>query len=95
MEYLSTAVAQQIWVSRGGFVSTNSQVSLDNYPDPLDAEVAQQLTGAQVFRFDADDIWGGELQAAFWKGMLDYIQDPSKLDSILQEIDAVAAEQLG
>ena len=95
MEYLSTAAAQQIWVSRGGFVSTNNQVSLDNYPDPLAAKVARQLTAAQVFRFDADDIWGGELQAAFWKGILDYIQAPSKLDSILQEIDAVAAEQLG
>ena len=95
MEYLSTAAAQQIWVSRGGFVSTNNQVSLDNYPDPLAAKVARQLTAAQVFRFDADDIWGGELQAAFWKGILDYIQDPSKLDSILQGIEAVAAEQLG
>ena len=95
MEYLSTAEAQRIWVSRGGFVSTNNQVSLDNYPDPLASKVAQQLTKAQVFRFDADDIWGGELQAAFWKGILDYIQDPSKLDGILQAIDAGAAEQLG
>ena len=95
MEYLSTAAAQQIWVSKGGFVSTNNQVSLDKYPDLLAAKVAQQLTAAQAFRFDADDTWGGELQAAFWKGILDYIQDPSKLDSILQEIDAVAAEQLG
>ena len=95
MEYLSTAAAQQMWVSRGGFVSTNNQVSLDNYPDPLAAKVAQQLTATQVFRFDADDIWGGGLQAAFWKGILDYIQDPTKLDSILQELDAVAAEQLG
>jgi alpha-glucoside transport system substrate-binding protein len=95
MEYLSTAAAQQIWVERGGFTSTNNQVALNNYPDPLAAKVAQQLTGARIFRFDADDIWGGELQAAFWKGILDYLQNPSRLDSILQEIETVAAQQLG
>jgi alpha-glucoside transport system substrate-binding protein len=95
MEYLSTAAAQQIWVERGGFTSTNNQVDLNRYPDPLAAKAAQQLTSAGVFRFDADDIWGGELQAAFWKGILDYLADPSRLDSILQEIEAAAARQLG
>jgi alpha-glucoside transport system substrate-binding protein len=95
MQYLSTGAAQQIWVGRGGFTSTNNQVSLNNYPDPLAAKVAEQLTSARIFRFDADDIWGGELQDAFWKGILDYLEDPSRLDSILQEIEAVAVEQPG
>ncbi len=95
MEYFATAAAQQIWVSRGGFTSTNNQVSLDNYPNPLARKVAEQLTTAQSFRFDADDIWGGELQAAFWKGILDYLGDPSSLDSVLDDIEKVAAEQLG
>ena len=95
MQYLSTGAAQQIWVGRGGFTSTNNQVSLNNYPDPLAAKVAEQLTSARIFRFDADDIWGGELQDVFWKGILDYLEDPTRLDSILQEIETVAAEQLG
>ena len=95
MEYFATAASQQIWVGRGGFTSTNSQVSLDNYPNPLARKVAEQLTTAKSFRFDADDIWGGELQAAFWKGILDYVADPSKLDSILADIEKVAAQQLG
>ncbi len=95
MQYLTSGAAQQIWVGRGGFTSTNSQVNLNNYPDPLAAQVAEQLTSAQIFRFDADDIWGGELQDAFWKGILDYLEDPSRLDAILQEIEAVAAGQLG
>jgi alpha-glucoside transport system substrate-binding protein len=95
MEYLSTAEAQQIWVERGGFTSTNNQVDLNSYPDPLAAKAAQQLTSARIFRFDADDIWGGELQSAFWNGILDYLENPSRLDSILQEIEAVAAQQLG
>ena len=95
MEYLASAEAQEIWVSRGGFTSPNKQVSLASYPDALAAKVAEQVTSAEVVRFDADDIWGGDLQAAFWQGILDYLADPAKLDSILQEIEAVAAQQLG
>jgi len=95
MEYLASAEAQEIWVSRGGFTSPNKQVSLASYPDALAAKVAEQVTSAEIVRFDADDIWGGDLQAAFWQGILDYLADPSELDSILQDIEAVAAQQLG
>ena len=94
MEYLATAEAQEVWVGRGGVTSPNKQVSLASYPDALAAKVAEQVTSAEIVRFDADDIWGGDLQAAFWQGILDYLADPAKLDSILQEIEAVAAQQL-
>jgi len=69
-------------------------VSLESYPDVLAAKVAEQLTSADIVRFDADDIWGGDLQAAFYQGVLNYLADPSRLDSILENIEAVAAEQL-
>ncbi len=92
--YLATAEAQEIWVHRGGFTSTNKLVSLESYPDALAAKVAEQLTSAEIVRFDADDIWGGDLQAAFYQGVLDYLADPSRLDSILEDIEAVAAQQL-
>jgi len=93
VEYLATAEAQEIWVNRGGFTSTNKLVSLGSYSDALAAKVAEQLTSAEIVRFDADDIWGGDLQDAFYQGVLDYLADPSKLDSILEDIEAVAAEQ--
>ena len=95
MEYLASAEAQEIWVGRGGFTSPNKQVSLASYPDALAAEVAEQVTSAEIVRFDADDIWGGDLQAVFFQGVLDYLADPSRLDSILQEIEAMAVQQLG
>jgi len=81
VEYLATAEAQEIWVRRGGFTSTNKQVSLASYPDALAAKVAEQLTSAEIVRFDADDIWGGDLQAAFYRGVLDYLADQSRLNS--------------
>ena len=52
------------------------------------------LTAANIVRFDADDIWGGDLQAAFFQGVLDYLTDPSSLDSILEDLELVAAQQL-
>lgn len=94
VEYLATAEAQEIWVHRGGFTSTNKLVSLESYPDALAAKVAEQLTSAEIVRFDADDMWGGDLQDAFYRGVLNYLADPSRLDSILEDIEAVAAEQL-
>jgi len=94
VEYLTTAEAQEIWVNRGGFTSTNKLVSLESYPDALAARVAEQLTSAEIVRFDADDIWGGDLQDAFYHGVLNYLADPSRLDSVLEDIEAVAAEQL-
>ena len=94
VEYLATAEAQEIWVRRGGFTSANRQVSLASYPDALAARAAEQLTSAEIVRFDADDVWGGDLQAAFYLGILDYLADPSDLDSILANIEAVAAQQL-
>jgi len=88
--YLTSAEAQQIWVKRGGFTSVNNQVSLDAYTNPLARLAAEQLTGATVFRFDADDNMPTAVQKAFWKGTLAYLQDPSQLDSILAEIEATA-----
>jgi alpha-glucoside transport system substrate-binding protein len=90
VEYLASAEAQQIWVERGGFTSINNEVSLDAYTNPLARLAAEQLIGATVFRFDADDNMPSAVQKAFWKGTLDYLQDPLQLDSILADIDAIA-----
>ncbi len=94
MEYLATFLAQEIAVGRGGFTSPNKQVNPASYPDALAAKVAEQLTSADIVRFDADDIWGGDLQAAFWQGVLDYLANPSELGSILADIEAIAVQQL-
>ncbi len=92
VEYIASAEAQQVWVKRGGFTSVNNQVSLDAYTNPLARLAAEQLTGATVFRFDADDNMPSAVQKAFWKGTLDYLQDPLQLDSILADIEVIAVE---
>ena len=94
MGYLSSGAAQQIWVSRGGFTSANKTVSLENYGDPLARKVAEQLTTAKVFGFDIDDSWGGDAQATFWQGVLEYVGG-ADLGTVLKQIEAAVVEQLG
>ena len=77
---------------RGGYLSPNRSLSLDSYPNQTAAKVAHQLSTAPIIRFDADDLMPSGLQRAFWLGVLSYLQDPLTLDSVLQKIEAVAAE---
>ena len=93
LRFLSSAEAQQNLVSRGYFISTNSNVDLLAYPDEIDRKVAEQLTTASVVRFDLDDMLSTQLQGAIWKALLDYVQEPSELDNILEELEAAATNQ--
>ena len=91
MQHLAGGASQQIWVDAGGFTSVSSEVSLDAYPDPIARRQAEQLSSAAVFRFDLDDVIGGELQAAYFTGITQYLADPSQLDTILASIEALRA----
>ena len=92
MKYLTTPEAQSIWVKRGGAISPNKLVSLDDYPDQLSKESAQVLTGAKTVRFDASDLMPEAMNSAFWKGILDYVNNPDALDSVLINLDNVQAQ---
>ncbi|MBI4639965.1 MAG: carbohydrate ABC transporter substrate-binding protein [Candidatus Tectomicrobia bacterium] len=92
LKYLATAGVWEPWAKGGGYSSPSRSLSLATYPDPLSAKAAEQLTTAPLFRFDADDLMPAEVQKAFWKGALDYLRDPSRLDAILGEIEVVAKE---
>jgi alpha-glucoside transport system substrate-binding protein len=76
MKYLVSTDAQQIWVRRGGFTSLARSAQ------------AKQLLSAPAFKFDLDDALGGDFQTTYFRGVGEYLADPSKLDSILQGIEA-------
>lgn len=92
IKYLTTPEAQAIWVKRGGALSPNRKVSLEEYPDPLSRRAAEILTGAEVARFDASDLMPDAVNAAFWKGTLDYVQNPDRLGEILASLERTANE---
>lgn len=92
MQYLTTPEAQEIWVKRGGSISPNQRVSPDAYPDPVSKQLAQTLLNARNVRFDASDLMPEAMNAAFWRGILDFVQNPGNLDSILSRLDQVQAD---
>lgn len=93
MAYLVTADAQKIWVERGGALSANKNVT--DYPDEIAKRSAELLANAGVFRFDASDLMPTAMNDAFWKAILDYVKDPSQLDSILSNLDSVQTSAYG
>lgn len=90
MKYLTTPAAQAIWVKRGGALSANKLIT--DYPDKISADSAKAITTAKIFRFDASDLMPDAMNNAFWKAILDYVNDPTKLDSILTSLDKVQAD---
>jgi alpha-glucoside transport system substrate-binding protein len=90
MKYLVTAEAQDIWVKIGGALSANKNAT--SYPDDIAKRSAELLTNAKVFAFDASDLMPTAMNQAFWTAILDYTQDPSKLDTILTDLDKVQTD---
>jgi alpha-glucoside transport system substrate-binding protein len=91
IKYLTTPEAQAIWVKRGGKLSPNKSFDLNNYPDEITKQVATVMTGAKIFAFDAGDLMPTDMKNEYWKGVLSFVTDQSKLDSILAHLDQVQA----
>jgi alpha-glucoside transport system substrate-binding protein len=93
MKYLVTAEAQDIWVKIGGALSANKNAT--SYPDDIAKRSAELLTNAKTFAFDASDLMPTAMNAAFWTAIVDYTKDPSKLDTILADLDKVQTDAYG
>ncbi len=91
INYLVTAEAQQIWVDIGGAISGNTKVT--KYPDEVSQRLAGLLAEAKTFRFDAGDLMGQAVNAAFFAGMVEFAANPDDLDAILTGLDEVTAAQ--
>jgi alpha-glucoside transport system substrate-binding protein len=87
IQYLVTPEAQQIWVSRGGSLSVNTQVT--SYPDELSSRAALVIRSAARFRFDASDLMPEAMNTAFLQAVQEYTRNPDALDSILLSLDEV------
>jgi alpha-glucoside transport system substrate-binding protein len=90
MRYLAQPEAQAIWAARGGgYLSPNRALPNSVYPDELSQLVAERLTSVEQAVFDASDQMPQAMNDAFWQGILNFIQDPASLDSVLEELESV------
>ena len=87
MQYMATKDAQQVWVDQGGTLAANKLVT--KYPDPIFQQASTIVGGAKNVLVTAGDFMPADMQAAFWKSLLDATNNPSQLDSILAHLDQV------
>jgi alpha-glucoside transport system substrate-binding protein len=91
MQYMAEGNNWKPWADMGGYNTPNKSFDTSQYSNAIVTKAAEQLTESETFRMDADDSMPAELQQAFWKGILEYVQNAGNLDSILQNIEDVAA----
>ena len=88
MQYLATKDAQQIWANDGG---TLGAIKTLNYTDPIFKRAAEVANKANNLIVTAGDFMTSDMQAAFWKSLLNVTRDPGSLDSQLAHLDQVQA----
>lgn len=96
LSYLSTPLAQEIWMAQGGFLTPNTGVDTALYAsDPLRAQ-GEILLSATTFRFDGSDLMPGAIGTnAFWTGMVDFVSGATAqevADGIQAAWDAISEE---
>jgi alpha-glucoside transport system substrate-binding protein len=91
MQYMVTQPAQEIWVQQGGTLAANKNISADKYTDPILKSAYQILAASKNVLLTAGDYMPADMQKAYWKSLLDFTNDQSQLDSILQHLDEVQA----
>ena len=74
-----------------GGLATNRNLSLVFYPDALTKRAADILNKSEMIVFDASDMMPSAMNAAFWTACVNYVADPSSLDTILANLDKVRA----
>ena len=90
ISYLLTPEAQEVWVKRGGKIAVNNKVPVTDYPDSVSQKIAKDLvSNTKVLKYDAGDLMPSDMKNAYWQAIVAFIQDQSKLDSILANLDKV------
>ncbi len=67
-------------------------MSFADYPDDLTRSIAQSMINTKLPEFDAGDLMPSAMQTGYWKAVLDFVSDQSKLDSILAGLDKIQAD---
>ena len=86
MQYMATKDAQQIWANDGGTLAAIKSI---NYTDPVYKRAAEVAGTAKNLLVTAGDFMPTDMQAAFWKSLLNVTRNPSSLDSELSRLDQV------
>ncbi|WP_328611091.1 ABC transporter substrate-binding protein [Amycolatopsis sp. NBC_00345] len=89
MEFLVTPEAQRIWpgIASASAFSASAKVGQSVYGDPVKRKVAEALTGQSQVCFDASDLMPAAMTGAFYRAVLEYVNDPGQLDTLLSRLE--------
>ena len=91
---LVSADAQQVWVERGGFIASNTQVPSDAYEIEVMAQLPQLANEVTVVP-DLDDALGNPFQEEFWSQLKGLWASPGTSTSdIVSALDSAHQESL-
>jgi ABC-type glycerol-3-phosphate transport system substrate-binding protein len=95
-KYLASSDAAQIWAKLGGFGSGNKNVPASVYPDPITKATETPLAGASSVAFDMSDeqpaSFGATTGQGEWGIFQKFLQNPSSIASIQQQLESSAAK---
>jgi multiple sugar transport system substrate-binding protein/alpha-glucoside transport system substrate-binding protein len=100
MTFLASTDAAEIWAAQGGFISPNKEMDLETYKDDVARDIAKALLAAgDDFRFDMSDqapaAFGGTQGQGEWKGLQDFLRNPSDVEGAQQALETAAAKAYG
>ena len=96
MAFLASPEAARLWIEHGGyFISPNGGVPASAYPDDFRTFEARQLQEAAAFAYDLSDRLPRLLTQELQRSLQTLVQQPERLDQILEELEAVAAREQG
>ncbi|MFO7249804.1 MAG: ABC transporter substrate-binding protein [Actinomycetes bacterium] len=95
LEFLASVEGGTIWAKTPGYLSPNRNVSPDNYPSDLTRQLAQTIINAgESARYDMSDLapsaFGGTDGKGLWKGLQDFLRNPSDIEGIQKKLESDA-----
>jgi alpha-glucoside transport system substrate-binding protein len=89
IRFLASDEVQRIWAATiDGAFSVNRHADLNLYQDPVSKRIAETLATAPLC-FDAADVMPTRQRTAFYRAVLEYLNDPARLPKLLDELEQV------
>lgn len=88
MRFLATD-AQVMWPNLPGSSAFTVKENAQTHRDPVSRRIGDILRTAEILCFDAADVMPATMSTAFNRAVLEYLNDPSQLDVVLDRLDKV------
>src|SRR5262249_13788738 len=91
MQFLASDEAQRIWpaLPGGSAFTVDRNVPPSVSPDAVSARIAATLRSSDLVCVDASDTMPNDMRDAFRNAVLEYLNHPSDLDTLLKKLDEV------